>query len=121
MIIKKIIVDNYASYKHEVIEFDKLGNSPYLLCGNNGSGKTTIIEMITTALFNRCRGVDQKGAGMDELIHTGCDSFKIEVSATNKLTIYFVFADKKTDTVRLDPCDGLIENLILKKVINCIY
>ena len=35
--------------------------------------------MITTALFNRCRGVDQKGAGMDELIHTGCDSFKIEL------------------------------------------
>ena len=39
----------------------------------------------------------------------------------DKLTIYFVFADKKTDTVRRDSCDGLIENLILKKVINCIY
>ena len=39
----------------------------------------------------------------------------------DKLTISFVFADKKTDTVRRDPCDGLIENLILKKVINCIY
>ena len=39
----------------------------------------------------------------------------------DKLTIYFVFADKKADTKRRDPCDGLIENLILKKVINCIY
>lgn len=36
----------------------------------------------------------------------------------DKLTIYFVFADKKNDTVRRDSCDGLIENLILKKVIN---
>ena len=101
MIIKKIIVDNYASYKHEVIEFDKLGNSPYLLCGNNGSGKTTIIEMITTALFNRCRGVDQKGAGMDELIHTGCDSFKIELEFILNNIDYIIIRERNKKSQKL--------------------
>ena len=101
MIIKKIIVDNYASYKHEVIEFDKLGNSPYLLCGNNGSGKTTIIEMITTALFNRCRGVDQKGTGMDELIHTGCDSFKIELEFVLNNIDYIIIRERNKKSQKL--------------------
>ena len=101
MIIKKIIVDNYASYKHEIIEFDKLGNSPYLLCGNNGSGKTTIIEMITTALFNRCRGVDQKGAGMDELIHTGCDSFKIELEFILNNIDYTIIRERNKKSQKL--------------------
>ena len=101
MIIKKIIVDNYASYKHEIIEFDKLGNSPYLLCGNNGSGKTTIIEMITTALFNRCRGVDQKGAGMDELIHTGCDSFKIELEFILNNIDYIIIRERNKKSQKL--------------------
>ena len=101
MIIKKIIVNNYASYKHEVIEFDKLGNSPYLLCGNNGSGKTTIIEMITTVLFNRCRGVDQKGTGMDELIHTGCDSFKIELEFILNDINYIIIRERNRKSQKL--------------------
>lgn len=101
MIIKKIIVDNYASYKHEEINFDELGNSPYLLCGNNGSGKSTIIEMITTALFNRCRGVDSKGAGMDELIHNNEDSFKIELHFLMNNINYIIVREKTRKSQKL--------------------
>lgn len=101
MIINKIIVDNYASYKHEEIDFNELGTNPYLLCGNNGSGKSTIIEMITTALFNRCRGVDSKGAGMDELIHNNEDSFKIELHFLMNNINYIIIREKSRKSQKL--------------------
>jgi exonuclease SbcC len=43
----------------------------------NGSGKSSILEAITTALFYRARGVDSRGTGMDDLINNECDFFEI--------------------------------------------
>ncbi|MCE8424234.1 MAG: SMC family ATPase [Candidatus Methanoperedens sp.] len=49
MIIKSLELKNVKSYKHETIEFKEGING---ICGQNGHGKTTILEAIGYALFD---------------------------------------------------------------------
>ena len=53
---------NFTSYKDETIHFDQYG-SPLLVTGDNGNGKSSIIDAITTALFFRARGTDSREIG----------------------------------------------------------
>ena len=46
--------------------------------GDNGNGKSSIIDAITTALFFRARGTDSRGAGMDDLISYNAKEFEIQ-------------------------------------------
>jgi len=69
-------VRNFLSYIYEEIDFTKIP-SPVVILGENGSGKSAILDMITTALFYRTRGVDNKGAGIEDLITDGADFFEI--------------------------------------------
>ena len=99
----KIIVDNFASYKHEEIDFNNYGNGPFLLCGENGAGKSTVIEMITVAIFNRCAITDSKGSGLDELITSGEDSFKIDFTFEQNGNEYEIIRErgKKSQKLKL--------------------
>lgn len=75
----KLQVKNFTSYKDETINFDKFG-SPTIICGDNGNGKSSIIDMITTALYFHARGTDSRGAGIDDLITK--DAKKMEIAFT---------------------------------------
>lgn len=68
---------NFTSYIYEEIDFQSYG-SPFCIIGENGSGKSTIIDAITTALFFRARGTDSRGANIDELINENADMFEVE-------------------------------------------
>ena len=59
MIIKKIILDNIRSYKHEEINFPQ---GSLLLSGDIGSGKTSVLLGIEFALFGLQPG--QRGASL---------------------------------------------------------
>ena len=67
---------NFTSYIDETIDFTKF-NSPAIICGDNGNGKSSIIDAITTALYFRARGTDTRGAGIDDLITKGKKEFTI--------------------------------------------
>ncbi|WP_335982337.1 SMC family ATPase [Fusobacterium polymorphum] len=49
MIIKKVQLENYRSHSNTTIEFTKGVN---LILGKNGRGKTSILEAISTVIFN---------------------------------------------------------------------
>lgn len=88
-----IKVENFNSYINETINFDEFGNQ-FLLMGENGSGKSSIIDMITTAIFFRARGTDSKGVGMEELINSDYEYFKIEYSFEMNDNIYIIIREK---------------------------
>ena len=67
---------NFTSYIDETIDFTKF-NSPAIICGDNGNGKSSIIDAITTALYFRARGTDTRGTGIDDLITKGQKEFTI--------------------------------------------
>jgi len=66
MIIKKIILENIRSYEHEEVDFSE-GST--LLCGDIGSGKTSVLLAIEFALFGLQPG--QRGSS---LLRNGKDS-----------------------------------------------
>ena len=49
MIIKKVQLENYRSHSNTTVEFTKGVN---LILGKNGRGKTSILEAISTVMFN---------------------------------------------------------------------
>lgn len=77
MLPKYLKVKGFRSYIDTEINFSDFGQM-FSVMGQNGAGKSSIIEMITTALYwcNSC--TDSKGAGMDECINMDCDHFEIE-------------------------------------------
>ena len=81
------------SYKNEVIDFSKF-NSPTLICGDNGHGKSSIIDAITTVLYYRARGTDSRGAGIDDLINKSAKEFIIDYSFNMNNHIYRILRSK---------------------------
>ena len=77
MLPKYLKIKGFRSYIDTEIDFAQFGDM-FCVIGQNGAGKSSIIEMITTALYwvNSC--TDSKGAGMDECINSDCDHFEIE-------------------------------------------
>ena len=77
MLPKYLKVKGFRSYLDTTINFKDFG-SMFVVLGENGAGKSSIIEMITTALYwiNSC--TDSKGVGMDDCINSDCDFFTIE-------------------------------------------
>jgi len=49
MIIKRVQLENYRSHSNTTVEFTKGVN---LILGKNGRGKTSILEAISSVMFN---------------------------------------------------------------------
>lgn len=99
-------VKNFTSYAEETIDFEKL-NSLFCVIGSNGVGKSSIIDIITAAIFYRARGTDAKGSNMENLIRNNEDKFEIEFC--------FMMNDNKYVIIREKPRKG---SQTLKLIIN---
>lgn len=72
MILKNVEIRDFRSHKRTVVEFDE-GIS--VIVGDNGSGKTSILESINFALFKQKPNVN-----MDDLIRRGADEADVSVT-----------------------------------------
>jgi len=116
MIIKRVKLENYRSHSNTTIDFSKGVN---LILGKNGKGKTSILEAISTVMFNtKDRSGKETGKSY---IKFGEKSSKVEIDFIandgreyNLKTEFFKTKPKKqslTDINGLD-CEGDIqENL----------
>lgn len=90
-------ITNFTSYKHEIIHFNEFG-SPVIITGDNGNGKSSIIDMITTALYFRARCTDSRGSGIDDLISKHEKEMNIRFVFEMDNNTYTINRTKKRDS-----------------------
>ena len=74
MIPLKLTLKNFLCYRDGVPPLDLDGIHVACLCGQNGHGKSALLDAITWALWGKARG-----KGQDELIHFGCDDMLVDM------------------------------------------
>lgn len=81
MIPLKLSLRNFLCYREGVPTLDLEGIHIACLCGENGHGKSALLDAITWALWGKARGVPNpaRGRTMDELIHYGRDEMQVEL------------------------------------------
>lgn len=109
MILKKVILDNFRAHEH--IEFEPSENGMTAISGNNGAGKSTIVNGFAWSLFGSKfqglknkqyirYGVDPKTerVGVTSFIQVGNNEYKIERIITGASTTscrVYILADNE--------------------------
>ena len=88
MIFTRLKLNNFKSHEHTVIPFDK-GIS--VIVGENGAGKSTILEAISFALFKQ-----HTAKKIDDLVRNNANSMSIELEFKSKGREYKVVREKKS-------------------------
>ena len=87
MIFTRLKLNNFKSHEHSIIPFDK-GIS--VIVGENGAGKSTILEAISFALFKQ-----HTSKRIDDLIRNNADSMSIELEFISNGREYKIIREKK--------------------------
>ncbi len=78
MIPIELKLKNFLSYSAdcEPIRFD--GFNIACLTGDNGNGKSALLDAITWAVWGQARGTDERGAGVDDLVNSGAEDMEVD-------------------------------------------
>ena len=90
MIPVKLYLRNFMSYGEEGETLDFTRFRTACLSGDNGNGKSALLDAITWALWGMARGVSGTGAGADDLIRMapGVDEAQVEFQFQVDSTLY---------------------------------
>ena len=89
MIFNRLKLYNFKSHEHTVIRFEK-GIS--VIVGENGAGKSTILEAISFALFKQ-----HTGKKIDDLVRNNAESMSVELEFTSNGREYKIVRQKKSN------------------------
>ena len=89
MIFTRLKLNNFKSHEHTVINFNK-GIS--VIVGENGAGKSTILEAISFALFKQ-----HTGKRIDDLVRNNAPSMSIELEFNSNGRDYKIVRQKKSN------------------------
>ena len=89
MIFTKLKLNNFKSHQNTSIEFDK-GIS--VIVGENGAGKSTILEAISFALFKQ-----HTAKRIDDLVRNNADSMSVELEFVSNAKEYKIVREKKSN------------------------
>ena len=93
MLPKYLKIHGFRSYIDAEINFEDFGNK-FVVIGENGAGKSSLIQMITTALYGVNDATDSKGSGLDKCINTDCDYFQLEFCFVMNNVEYLIITKK---------------------------
>ena len=85
MIPLRLSIRNFLCYKENVPSLDFTGIHLACLCGDNGHGKSALLDAITWSLWGKARGRTQ-----DDLISYGADEARVELEFVCRDTNYRV-------------------------------
>ena len=83
MIPLKLTVKNFMCYRDNVPMLDLQGIHVACLCGDNGHGKSALLDSITWALWGQARARTH-----DELVHQGLDNMAVELEFSASVQRY---------------------------------
>ncbi|PLS68702.1 MAG: chromosome segregation protein SMC [Cyanobacteria bacterium M5B4] len=83
MIPQKLVLKNFLSHPHTVLNFEGLHTA--CICGENGAGKSSLLEAITWVLWGKSRVETE-----DDLIHTGAAEVQVDFVLLNRGDCYRV-------------------------------
>ena len=87
----KLIISAYGSYAgEEIVDFSKLNTALFLISGDTGSGKTTIFDAITYALYDKTSGGKREGNMMRSEIAVPDVKTYVEFSFSYREQIYTI-------------------------------
>lgn len=90
----KLLMKAFGPFaKETVVDFDAMGNSIYLICGDTGSGKTTIFDGIIYALYGTASGGARSGLGT-EAFHS---DYAKDGSHREEMQVTFSFSNAGRD------------------------
>ena len=89
MIFTRLKLFNFKSHENTVIPFDK-GIS--VIVGENGAGKSTILEAISFALFKQ-----HTGKKIDDLVRNNANSMTVELEFSSNGRDYKIIREKKSN------------------------
>ena len=79
MIPLRLGVKNFLCYAEGLEPLDLEGVHVACLCGDNGHGKSALLDAITWALWGQARGTDSRGFSQDNLIHQGRTEMQVDL------------------------------------------
>ena len=82
MIFKQLILTNFKSHQHNIINFN---SGVTLIIGENGAGKSTILEAISYALYKK-----YTGDKIDDLIRTNQNTMTVTLTFISNGTEYTI-------------------------------
>ena len=89
MIPQRLSVRNFLCYRENVPTLDFQGIHVACLCGQNGHGKSALLDAVTWCLWGEARGKTQ-----DDLISYGADECRVELEFLSRDTSYRVIRSR---------------------------
>lgn len=89
MIFKKLVLKNFKSHKNTVVDFSQGIN---IIVGENGAGKSTILEGISFALFKQ-----HTSKKIDSLVMNNADSMEVSLEFDTNYGTYKIVREKKSN------------------------
>ena len=90
MIPLKLRLKNFMCYRDLPEPLPLEGIHVACICGDNGHGKSALLDAITWALWGKARG-----RGVDDLIHIGQSDMEVELEFSNGEDVYRVLRKRK--------------------------
>lgn len=88
MIPVQLILKNFLSYRNATLNFSGLHTA--CICGANGSGKSSLLEAITWAIWGQSRAASE-----DDIIHTGAKDVRVDFTFTSNQHEYKVIRSRQ--------------------------
>lgn len=89
MLPELLTLKNFLSYRQkQILDFTKFHIA--LVTGENGQGKSSLLDAVTFALYSMARGVEGNKKGMADLVSNGSDTLSVSLAFIQDRTRYRV-------------------------------